>query len=249
MGTDKKEIRNSSDYYIGLDMGTSSVGWAVTNTNYKVSKFHKKSMWGVRLFEAGETAESRRGFRTNRRRLKRRRERLDTLNSLFHEEIVKVDETFLQRLNESRLQLDDKTIKSKYSLFPTKDEVKEYYKKYPTIFHLRKELMSSKEPHDIRLVYLAIHHIMKYRGHFLFEGELSADGNFNDLVDLLNQNMSTVFTEIDSYIPVNKVECLRDIITSNESTRDKINKLNEELAVYDKDLNKKLKLAKFVNRR
>ena len=27
------------DYYIGLDMGDASVGWAVTDTNYNILKF------------------------------------------------------------------------------------------------------------------------------------------------------------------------------------------------------------------
>ena len=42
-----------------------------------------------------------------------------------------------------------------------KDEVNSYLKEYKTIYHLRKELMDSNEKKDIRLVYLAIHHIIK----------------------------------------------------------------------------------------
>ena len=30
---------NSGDYYIGLDIGTNSVGWAVTDKDYNVLKF------------------------------------------------------------------------------------------------------------------------------------------------------------------------------------------------------------------
>ena len=32
-------------YYIGLDLGTSSVGWAVTDENYHLMKKHGKDMW------------------------------------------------------------------------------------------------------------------------------------------------------------------------------------------------------------
>lgn len=39
------------DYYVGLDLGTNSVGWAVTDKNYKVLRFNHKSMWGIRLFD------------------------------------------------------------------------------------------------------------------------------------------------------------------------------------------------------
>ncbi len=49
--------------------------------------------------------------------------------------------------------------------------------KYPTIYHLRHALISNTEPHDPRLVYLAIHHILKSRGHFLFTGSFDMQGN------------------------------------------------------------------------
>lgn len=42
---------NVNDYYVGLDIGTNSVGWAVTDTKYNILRKKGKSMWGVRLFE------------------------------------------------------------------------------------------------------------------------------------------------------------------------------------------------------
>lgn len=33
------------DYYLGLDIGTNSVGWAVTDPQYNICKFNQKSMW------------------------------------------------------------------------------------------------------------------------------------------------------------------------------------------------------------
>ena len=39
-------------YYVGLDMGTGSVGWAVTDESYQILRRHGKAMWGVRLFES-----------------------------------------------------------------------------------------------------------------------------------------------------------------------------------------------------
>lgn len=44
-------------YYVGLDMGTGSVGWAVTDESYQILRRHGKAMWGVRLFESAKTAE------------------------------------------------------------------------------------------------------------------------------------------------------------------------------------------------
>lgn len=57
------------NYYLGLDIGTNSVGYAVTDENYNVLKFKKKSMWGSRLFDEADSAEARRIFRANRRRI------------------------------------------------------------------------------------------------------------------------------------------------------------------------------------
>ena len=68
--------RKRGDYYLGLDMGTDSVGWAVTDMDYRVPKFKGNAMWGVRLFDESNTAEERRLFRISRRRTQRRRERL-----------------------------------------------------------------------------------------------------------------------------------------------------------------------------
>ena len=50
------------DYYLGLDMGTDSVGWAVTDMDYRIPKFKGNAMWGVRLFDESNTAEERRLF-------------------------------------------------------------------------------------------------------------------------------------------------------------------------------------------
>ena len=121
-------------YYLGLDIGTNSVGWAVTDEKYNICKFNGKSMWGIRLFDGAETAAERRVKRSTRRRLQRQRERIDLLQELFADEIAKVDETFFLRLNESRLNVLDKSLKEKHPLFINNDySEKEYYKQQPTI--------------------------------------------------------------------------------------------------------------------
>ena len=75
------------DYYLGLDMGTGSLGWAVTDEQYQILRKHGKSLWGVRLFESADTAEERRLHRTARRNLDRRGWRIQVLQELFAEEI------------------------------------------------------------------------------------------------------------------------------------------------------------------
>ena len=36
-----------NEYYLGLDIGTDSVGYAVTDTTYKLKKFKGEPMWGA----------------------------------------------------------------------------------------------------------------------------------------------------------------------------------------------------------
>ena len=90
------------EYYLGLDMGTGSVGWAVTDSEYHVLRKHGKALWGVRLFESASTAEERRMFRTSRRRLDRRNWRIEILQEIFAEEISKKDPGFFLRMKESK---------------------------------------------------------------------------------------------------------------------------------------------------
>lgn len=76
-----KEVQN--DYYIGLDIGTNSVGWAVTDLQYNILRKKGKTMWGIRLFEEAKTAAERRVARTNRRRLQRQKQRIELLQEIF----------------------------------------------------------------------------------------------------------------------------------------------------------------------
>ncbi|MDE7286027.1 MAG: type II CRISPR RNA-guided endonuclease Cas9, partial [Lachnospiraceae bacterium] len=163
-------METKGEYFLGLDIGTNSVGWAVTNEKYQLLRAKGKDLWGVRLFDEAHTAEERRGFRTARRRRQRETARLGMLRELFSEEIDKIDPGFFARLDDSRFQMPERAEGNKqtYALFASKEYTdQDYYKDYPTIFHLRRELLRSEEPHDIRLVYLALANMFKHRGHFL----------------------------------------------------------------------------------
>lgn len=158
------------DYYLGLDMGTDSVGWAVTDMDYRIPKFKGNAMWGVRLFDESNTAEERRLFRISRRRTQRRRERLDLLEMLFDGPVSTKDPAFFQRLRESDLYAEDKTINTPFAVFADPDYTDtDYHRQFPTIYHLRNALLHEDGPYDVRLVFLAVHHIIKNRGHFLFD--------------------------------------------------------------------------------
>ncbi|MBR2709513.1 type II CRISPR RNA-guided endonuclease Cas9 [Candidatus Saccharibacteria bacterium] len=74
-------------YSLGLDIGTTSVGWAVLNEDKK-----RIEDLGVRIFERPEhpkngasLAKPRRDARSTRRRLRRRRQRLNSLKRFFIE--------------------------------------------------------------------------------------------------------------------------------------------------------------------
>lgn len=176
-----------TEYYMGLDLGTGSLGWAVTDKEYKVLRAHGKALWGVRLFDSANTAEERRGYRTARRRLDRRNWRIELLQELFAEEINKVDSGFYLRMKESKYVPEDKKDTDgncpqlPYALFVDDEYTdKDYHRKFPTIYHLRKWLMHTDETPDIRLVYLALHHMMKHRGHFLFSGDIENIKEFTE---------------------------------------------------------------------
>ena len=189
-----RDIRKNTEYFIGLDIGTSSVGWAVTNTKYEVIKFNGKKMWGSRLFAEASTAEDRRVHRTNRRRLQRRVDRINLLEEIFSEEMSKVDPEFFIRLKESKFHLEDKVIDEKNIIFKEKEDGdKKFYEKYPTIYHLRHALIEGCDDIDIRELYMAVHHIIKYRGHFLFKGDISDSGSsINDKIVEIIDLMSSV---------------------------------------------------------
>ena len=89
--------------------------------------------------------------------------------------------------------------RSKYSIFDD-DKLSDviYHKKYPTVYHLRSEIIHSDEPHDIRLVYLALHHIMKSRGHFLFD--MDAGDEYKDIHVILGELRTLLADEYNTEI-------------------------------------------------
>ena len=158
-------------YFVGLDIGTDSVGYAVTDIDYKLMKFKGEPMWGVTLFDAADDKAERRGFRTSRRRLHRKRARVEFMKELFAPAIAEVDPLFFRRIKESALFPEDREDpKASVGIFADADFTdKDYAEKYPTIHHLIYDLMVNKEAHDVRLVYLACSWLVAHRGHFLRE--------------------------------------------------------------------------------
>lgn len=192
------KIKNSDEgYNVGLDMGTGSVGWAVADESGQLFHFKGQPTWGSRLFDTAQTAADARVNRGQRRRYVRRRWRLDLLQGLFDEEVSKVDPEFFIRLRQSRLLKEDREEGHRdygHPLFNDTDFAEaDYYKRFPTIYHLRQWLMKTDEEADIRLIYLAAHNVVKHRGNFLRQDSpnlsaknASAKDALSDFFDALN---------------------------------------------------------------
>ncbi len=182
-------------FYLGLDIGTDSVGIACSDEQYELLRAKGKDLWAVRLFDEANDAKTRRSFRTARRRLARRKERVSLLREIFAPFIG--DETFFLRLKNSGLWEEDKADGlPRLTLFADENYTdRQFYAQYPTIFHLRQHLIESGAD-DIRFYYLALHHIIKYRGHFLFDGEaLSGTHDLLALFDEFNAASEELFEE------------------------------------------------------
>ena len=175
--------------YVGLDIGSSSVGWAVTDEFYNIKRLKGKKAWGSRIFSEAKTKAETRMIRSNRRRLARRKYRIQLLQELFAEELVKVDPSFFARLANSNYSVEDKPQNlGKNLVFKTKAAENEFYNNYPTIWHLRRALLNNDKHafSNLKHLYLAIHHIIKYRGNFLLEGTFSSDKISDELLSRVN---------------------------------------------------------------
>lgn len=159
--------------FLGITVSSEQVGWAVTNPKYELERASRKDLWGVRLFDKAETAEDRRMFRTNRRLNQRKKNRIHYLRDIFHEEVNQKDPNFFQQLDESNFCEDDRTVEFNF-------DTDLYKNQFPTVYHLRKYLMETKDKPDIRLVYLAFSKFMKNRGHFLYKGNLGEVMDFEN---------------------------------------------------------------------
>ena len=238
------------NYNIGLDIGTESVGWAVVEA--ETAKIltkgnNKKPLWGVRLFSRAETAENRRLKRNARRRYDRRRERIKILQMEFSNEINKVDANFFRKLKESKYNKKQDKLNHTIELSTIeKEEIKKYNKQFKTIYHLRKYLMETTEKVDIRLIYLAIHHIIKYRGNFTYQNK---EFNIDDLN--IKEKLETIFEMLKKCnisIDVNKIDYNKlEKKLLNSSKRDLKDSICNELKLFVENADFCKEFAKMVS--
>lgn len=230
-------LRNVGQFNIGLDIGTGSVGWAVTNAAGELLYFNGKPTWGSRIFPSASTAAETRIHRGQRRRYARRRWRLDLLQELFAPALTGVDPDFFIRLNQSRLMSEDRAegySDYTWTFFNGSDFTdRDYFKRFPTIYHLRKWLMETNEQADIRLIYLAFHNIVKHRGNFLRQDNpgltsknADVDASVKEFCDLLQEYCDNL--DIPCAASANEkeiAEVLRNVSASKSQVRDAIKPL------------------------
>lgn len=215
--------QRKKDYMIGLDIGTSSVGWAVIDDKFNLLRKKKKNLFGVYLFDEGETAAGRRVQRSTRRRFSRRRQRLALLRELFAPEMKQVDPSFFLRLAQSKLNIKDEKKKfAGYTLFndPNYSD-QDFYREYPTIFHLRKAMIEQDKQFDLRQIYLVAANIIKYRGNFTDEAQ-NLDGSEESIETILTEFLETynrqIFGDEETLFDVAKISKLIEIIYDQELT-------------------------------
>ena len=211
------------NYYLGLDIGTDSVGYAATDKEYNLLKFHGEPVWGVTVFDEAALSAERRAFRSARRRLDRRQQRVILLQELFAKEVSKVDERFFVRIKESSLYRDE--VGEKFTLFNDENYTdKDYHNQYPTIHHLICDLIKNKKPHDVRLVYLACAWLLAHRGHFLNnidKNNLESIKNFDVVYDnfmafFSDKGFSSPWEKCDKVSLANALESKLNITSKNK---------------------------------
>lgn len=267
--------KQNEKYYLGLDIGTSSVGWCVANQDYDIihsKKFLfdiegnliKKSgahLWGSRLFNEANDAKTRRQNRTNRRRLARRRWRINLLRDIFRDEINKIDPLFFDRLDNSFYFNEDKPkeIQNCSFLFNDYKLEKEFHRNYKTIHHLRKDLLEhdtkNGKPFDIRLIYLVLAHMIKYRGNFLTNlqidsNNLSVENFDNSIKQMLLEDFKQIDDLISQIVSKNEVYNFKKLNFSNEDIDEIVKVFQKEKRISflkDELFKKNLKIKLAVN--
>lgn len=196
------------------------------------------------MFDQAQTAQNRRNYRSSRRRYNKRKERIRLLQMIMSDMVLEVDSSFFIRLEKTTfLDKEDKkailkdNYKMNYNLFCDEDyNDKDYFKVYPTIYHLRKKLCETDEKADPRLIYLALHHIVKYRGNFLYEGQelhlepSNKEEDLKILFNMLSKNNDTTYDISDE-----QIQFILKTVVENISKTAKVDECMSQLKLNSED--------------
>ena len=145
-------------YYLGLDLGITSVGWAVMAEEIKTGK-HYLHDFGVRIFDKPETKKEtkvseRGGFRRKRRMIRRRRYRIEKIEKILKE--INLMEGEENENSSQNWKHTNKIIKEKNDIFLTENG---YWNPFVARNKGLSKKLSKKEIHYVIL------HFCKKRGY------------------------------------------------------------------------------------
>lgn len=239
-------MKKTNPYILSLDIGTASIGYACMDLDFNILKYHDKDAIGVLTFEGADTAAERRGFRTSRRRKNRRIKRLGLLQEVLAP-LVK-NPNYYQLLNLHKWKNSNEDFKHR-SLSEVLKTLGKNPKTYPTIYHLQQDIQNHPEKKfEPELIFLALYHLVKYRGHFLFNN-LSFDkgktvDNEAQLSELLEQYQS--INPYEGSIFNKDIKVIVDTLKDDQLTRnDKSKELKRNVSKTHAELFKMLVGLKF----
>jgi len=148
-------MQKTSNYVLGIAAGQAAVGYAVVDKAGKLMRFKGKNMWGISWMEAAE-----RRFLSDASSLN---DDIDDLRELFADRLSALDPDFLFRVRTGDGEKNE--FDGISSLMGQAFDKKTYLKACPTVYHLRKKLSTCEKRMDLRLIYLALHHILKHGGY------------------------------------------------------------------------------------
>ena len=252
--------KQNNDYIVGLSLEPNAVGFAAIDKKNSLISLKGKTVIGVTTFKEGQSAVERRYSRSARRRTSRKKRRIKLLEEIFSEEMAKVDPGFFLRLHQSWISPHDKK-RTGYPaiIFPTKAEEKEFYKAYPTVYHLRQALMTEDKKFDLREIYIAMHNIIKRRGNFLYSVSArnfdTSKINVRKALEAINDNYQVLKSQGFTYceLEVGNADRIEDVIKGVDEDktvfiREKIKKITNLLATETSKTSQKMykQLAKAI---
>lgn len=231
MSRRNKMQKDQMKYSIGLDIGVGSVGWACITPDFQVLQHQGRYAIGTREFSSANTAEERRIQRGTRRRYNRRIKRIQLLQQTL-EPLFNHDPTFFMKHDEDEKHFwrNSNRFRSN-TLSETLSLLGKNSRKYPTIYHLRHALIKENTKFNPRLIYLALHNLTKFRGHFLNENMQWNDSSQNESFQEQLKRYFTLLNEYQYNIEVSDEELndieniLKNKTLNSSDKRTKINKL------------------------
>lgn len=126
----------------------------------------------------------------------------------------------------------------------------QFYKQYPTMYHLRLRLMNDTSKADPREIFFAIHHILKSRGHFLTPGDAknfsTEDIDLNHIFPALNEAFAQAYPDLNLNFEASKTEKFKSILLDEDATSNDTQKALVKLLLVDDGDKEVLKQQKKV---